>query len=285
MLYKNSLNSKVITNFSNIKFWHLIAPLSVLFLLFCFFVLVNHDNHNIQYYIDIQKNLFIYLNKHLSYFNFLETNLNQLGDALIAFPLLTIFIIYAPKLWEAIITSSLISLVICALLKKLFGVPRPAAVLDNDCFVIIGKALYGKTSTPSGHSIATFVYITVLLFGLMPQKNKSKLIWSLSITLIGTLIASSRIGVGAHYPLDVVIGSIIGFCIAVIGIEITNKVNWLRTIGNKKYYPMHILLLIIWIALLIHKITEDSFIIYYISIIALLITLSIILRSYVKKNQ
>lgn len=285
MLYKNSLNNKVIANFSSLKFWHLIAPLTVLFLLFCFFVLVNHDNHNIQYYIAIQKDLFIYLNKELSHFEVLETNLTQLGDALIAFPLLTVFIIYAPRLWEAIITSSLISLGTCALLKKLFGVPRPAAVLDNDCFVIIGKALCGKTSTPSGHSIATFVFITVLLFALMPKKNKFKLIWSLSITLVGLLIASSRIGVGAHYPLDVVIGCIIGFCIAVIGIKITNTVNWLRAIGNEKYHLIHLLMLLIWIVLIIFKILEDNLVIYYISIIALLVTSSIILRSYVKKNQ
>ena len=282
---KNSLNDKVITNFSNIKFWYLIVPLAVLFLFFCFFVLVNHNNHNIQYYIGVQKNLFIYLNKYLSHFDTLETNLTQLGDVLIAFPLITIFIIYAPRLWEAIITSSLISLGISALLKKLFEVPRPAAVIDNDCFVIIGKTICGKTSMPSGHSIMTFVIITVLLFAFMPQKNKNKLIWSLLITLSGILIASSRIGVGAHYPLDVVIGSMIGFCIAVIGIEITNKVSWLRTIGNKKYYPIHIILLIIWIAVIIFKILEDNLAIDYISIIALLVTLSIILESYVKKNQ
>lgn len=285
MFQKKSLNDKVITNFSYIKAWHLIAPLAFLFFMFCFFVLVNHDNHNVEYYINIQKNLFIYLNKQLSYFKTLEINLTQLGDALIAFPFLTLFIIYAPRIWEAIITSSLISLGTCALLKKLFGVPRPAAVIDNDCFVIVGKTLCGKTSTPSGHSIATFIFITVLLFALMPQKNKNKFVWTLLITLVGLLIASSRIGVGAHYPLDVVIGSVIGFCIAVIGIKITNNVNWLRAIGNKKYYPIHALLLITWVGLLINKIREDNLVIFYISILALLVTLSLIIRSYVKKNQ
>lgn len=279
-----SLNDNVIINFSYIKFWYLAAPLTVLFLLFCFFVIIDHDHQNIQYYIAIQKNIFINLNQHLSHYKILETNLTQLGDALIAFPLLTIFILYAPRLWEAIITSSLISLAICAFLKKLFGVPRPAAVLDHDCFVIIGKALFGKNSTPSGHSIATFVFITVLLFALMPQKTKHKILWSVGIVSIGLLIASSRIGVGAHYPLDVVIGCIIGFCIAIVGIKISNSVNWLRGIGNKKYYPVHLVLLIIWIALLINKIMEDNLVIYYISILALLVTLSLILRSYVKKN-
>lgn len=279
-----SLNDNVIINFSYIKFWYLAAPLTVLFLLFCFFVIIDHDHQNIQYYIAIQKNIFINLNQHLSHYKILETNLTQLGDALIAFPLLTIFILYAPRLWEAIITSSLISLAICALLKKLFGVPRPAAVLDHDCFVIIGKALSGKNSTPSGHSIATFVFITVLLFALMPQKTKHKILWSVGIVSIGLLIASSRIGVGAHYPLDVVIGCIIGFCIAIVGIKISNSVNWLRAIGHKKYYPVHLVLLIIWIALLINKIMEDNLVIYYISILALLVTLSLIIRSYVKKN-
>jgi membrane-associated phospholipid phosphatase len=285
MRYKNSLNDNVITNFSNIKLWYLAAPLSVLFLFFCFFVIMDHDHQNIQYYIAIQKNLFIYLNQHLSHYKILETNITQLGDALIAFPLLTIFILYAPRLWEAIITSSLISLGICALLKKLFGVPRPAAALDHDCFVIIGKTLSGKTSTPSGHSIATFIFITVLLYALMPQKNKLKILWSFGIVAIGLLIASSRIGVGAHYPLDVVIGCIIGFCIGIVGIKISNNVNWLRAIGHTKYHIIHLLMLFIWIVLIVFKILEDNLLIYYISIIALLVTSSIILRSYVKKNQ
>jgi membrane-associated phospholipid phosphatase len=197
---------------------------------------------------------------------------------------LTIFIIYAPKLWEALITSALLSIIISAVLKRLFAVPRPAAMFDNDSFVIIGKTLTGKSSLPSGHSIATFILITSVLFAFMPQKRKNKIMWSVFVVAAGLFIAFTRVGVGAHYPFDVLIGSTIGFITTTIGIKISSTYNWLQGIGNKKFYPVHLVLLIIWIALLINKIMEDNLVIYYISILALLVTLSLIIRSYVKKN-
>jgi membrane-associated PAP2 superfamily phosphatase len=157
-------------------------------------------------------------------------------------------------------------------------------MFDNDSFVIIGKTLTGKSSLPSGHSIATFILITSVLFAFMPQKRKNKIMWSVVIVAAGLFIAFTRVGVGAHYPFDVLIGSTIGFITTTIGIKICSNYNWLQGIGNKKFYPLHLVLLIIWIALLINKIMEDNLVIYYISILALLVTLSLIIRSYVKKN-
>ncbi len=285
MFGKISIQKVVIDNFSTLKLTVVVLPLILLFGLFCFFVMVDHHELTLNYYVSFQKDLFLFLNRHLSKLNHLEHNLTQLGDALIAFPLLTIFIIYAPKIWEALITSSLISIVISAVLKKLFAVPRPAAVYDNDCFVIIGKTLTGKSSLPSGHSIATFIVITIVLFAFMPQQRKNKIMWYIAVVTTGLFIAFSRVGVGAHYPFDVLIGSTIGFITTTIGIKICSNYNGLQGIGNKKYYPIHALLLITWVGLLINKIREDNLAIYYISIIALLVPLSIIIRSYVKKNQ
>lgn len=284
MFGKTSIQKVVIDNFSSLKLSIVVPPLILLFGLFCFFFIVDHDDLTINYYVNFQKDLFLFLNKHLSKFNHLEYNLTQLGDALIAFPLLTIFIIYAPKLWEALITSALLSIIISAVLKRLFAVPRPAAMFDNDSFVIIGKTLTGKSSLPSGHSIATFILITSVLFAFMPQKRKNKMMWSVVVVAAGLFIAFTRVGVGAHYPFDVLIGSTIGFITTTIGIKICSTYNWLQGIGNKKFYPVHLVLLIIWIALLINKIMEDNLVIYYISILALLVTLSLIIRSYVKKN-
>ena len=88
--------------------------------------------------------------------------------------LISVFIVYAPKLWGALLTSAILSLVVSASLKKLFAVPRPAAMFDTDCFVIIGRTLSGRTALPSGHSIAAFVVITILLFAFMPKKNNYK---------------------------------------------------------------------------------------------------------------
>src|SRR5690606_4706012 len=99
-------------------------------------------------------------------------------DALIFFPFLIIFLYYAPKIWQALLTSSIISLLISATFKAFFAVPRPAAIYDNNSLVIIGKRTIGLTSLPSGHSITAFMIITILLYAFMPKKISHKIAWS-----------------------------------------------------------------------------------------------------------
>ena len=212
-------------------------------------------------------------------------NLTQFGDVIVCYSLVTAFIIYAPKLWEALLTSALISLVVSAVLKKIFAVPRPAAMFDHDSFTIIGETISGKSSLPSGHSMVTFIAITTLLIAFMPQKNKYKILWCPFMLSLGLLIAFSRVGVGAHYPLDVIIGSTIGFIIAILGIKITNSVNWFAWIKNKKLYPIYILVLSVWGFFIGKKIVDKNLLIFYISLLSLLITLYLMTVTYVKKNK
>ena len=203
---------------------------------------------------------------------------------LIFFPLLTVFIIYAPKLLEALLTSAILSLVGAATLKKLFAMPRPAAIFDNESFVIIGRTLSGNSSFPSGHSIATFVVITILLFAFMPQRNKHKVIWSLFMLILGLVIAFSRVGVGAHYPIDVIVGSTIGYVVTIIGIQLNIKVSCWAWIKNRKYYPIFMLLLTVWSFVIIEKIVANNLPIFYFSLLSLVVSLYLITRAYVKKK-
>jgi len=281
MLNKNKLENKVVNNFANVKLRLLLYPVLLLFVIV--FVLFKESAFTVDAYVNIQKELFFYRNSKLSELPNLQFNLTQLGDALILFPLLTIFIVYAPKLWGAVLTSSIITLVVSFLLKKLFAVPRPAAMFDTDRFVIVGKTLSGHTSLPSGHSMTTFTIITILLFAFMPKGFKSKIIWSFFVLTIGVVIAFSRVGVGAHYPLDVVIGCIIGYIAALIGIVINNNVSWWTWIKNKKYYPIFILLLSIWIVAIINKIFANNLLIFYFSLLSLITTLYLMIKIYVKK--
>jgi membrane-associated phospholipid phosphatase len=285
ILNNSELDSRVTENFMNVKLWLLIPTFLLLFLIFLYFVLFNDGTNFIEAYVTVQKDLFLYLNAKLSMFPSLQFNLTQLGDVMIFFPLVTIFIIYAPKLWEALLTSAIFSLIVSAGLKKLFSVPRPAAMFDNNDFTIIGKTLTGKTSLPSGHSIATFIVITILLFAFMPKKNTHKTIWSFFIIALGFIITFSRVGVGAHYPLDVIIGSAIGFLVALIGIKISNRTNIFGWIKNKKHYPIFMLVLTIWGGFIVKKIVDLNLVIFYISLLSLIITLSLMTITYVSKNK
>lgn len=285
MINSSKLNSKVTSNFMNIKSWVLIPSFLVLLLIFLYFVFFNDGVNFVEAYSNVQKDLFLYINAHLSQYPILQDNLTQLGDVLIFFPLVSIFIIYAPKLWEALLISSLMSLIVSAVLKKIFAVPRPAAVYDNETFTIIGKTLTGKNSLPSGHSISAFIVITILLFAFMPKKNSHKVIWSTLLLLLGFIITFSRVGVGAHYPLDVITGSTIGYILAVAGIKISNTVNWFSWLKNKKLYPIFILVLLICGGFIIKKIVTINLAIFYISLVSLVITLYLMTRTYVQKTN
>ena len=100
---------------------------------------------------------------------------------------------------------------------------------------------------------------------------------------MGLIIVFTRVGVGAHYPLDVIIGSIIGSIAAVTGIFINKKFNpWLWMV-NKKYYPVFIFVMFIWGIALMNKIIATNLIIFYFSLVSLVTTLFIIINIYVKK--
>lgn len=285
MSNNSKLNSKVIDNFMNVKLWLLIPSFLLLLLIYLYFVFFNDSANFSDAYVAIQKDLFLYLNHKLSVFPNLMFNLTQIGDVIISFALLSVFIIYAPKLWEALLTSALISLIVSAVLKKIFAVPRPAAMFDNSTFTIIGKTISGKTSLPSGHSIVAFIVITTLLFAFMPKKNTYKIIWCLFLLSMGLLIVFSRVGVGAHYPLDVLIGSTIGVIIAIIGIKISTTANWFAWIKNNKLYPIYIGVLSIWGFFMVKKIVETNLPIFYVSAFTLIITLYLMTTTYVKKNK
>jgi membrane-associated phospholipid phosphatase len=284
MLNDSKLDRSVSDNFRNVKFGLLIPPFSLLLLFGFYFILFNEGDNYIDRYINIQKDLFFYFNGQLSEFPNLQFNLTQLGDVLVFFPLITIFIIYAPKLWEALLTSAILSLVMSVTLKKLFAVPRPAAIFDNESFVIIGRTLSGNTSLPSGHSIAAFIVITILLFAFMPKKIKHQIIWSLFILTLGLVISFSRVGVGAHYPFDVIVGSTIGYIVAIIGIKINNKVSCWTWIKNKKYHPVFILLLTIWAFVIFDKIVANNLPIFYVSLLSLVVTVYLIISTYVQEK-
>jgi len=284
MLNTDKLDAVVNDNFKKVKLGLLFSPFCLLCLVTFYVIFFNTGEGYVDGYVNIQKDLFFYLNGKLSEFPNLQFNLTQLGDVLIFFPFLTVFIVYAPKIWEALLSSAILSLLVSAILKKIFAMPRPAAIFENESFVIIGKILSGNTSLPSGHSIATFVVITILLFAFMPKRNKYKVIWSSFILMLGFIIAFSRVGVGAHYPIDVIVGSIIGYIVTVIGIQISNKVDWFAWISNKRYYPVFILSLIIWGGVIVSKILGDNLPVFYFSLFSLIISLCLITSTYVQKR-
>ena len=251
--------------------------LKILLLLFAF------DSLSVKGYVVIQKEWFYFINHQLNHHQLLLLNLTQLGDALIFLSFLTLLLIYFPKIWEALITGSLISMLLAVSLKGFFSVPRPAKAFNYTTFMIIGEKLTGSTSLPSGHSITIFTIITVLVFAFVPRNKNYQVIYFTCSLGLGLLFAFTRVAVGAHYPLDVIVGSLLGFISGLLGIYITHKCALWPWLHHKKYYPLFIVIFLFCCAFLIVKILNDNLFIYYCALTSLFYTLYKITKCYVQK--
>ncbi len=275
------MNNKVIQNFSKVKPIAFLIPIGILLLLWVYLYL--NDGLSQEGYIRVQKEWFLKLNAWLSQFSDFQNNTTQMGDALVFLSILSVFVILTPRVWEALISGSLVSLVLSAVLKKIFSVPRPAAAIGEEHCVIIGKILKGHNSLPSGHSITAFTIIMVLLYAFMPSQRWLRWLWCVGMLVLGVVFVSSRVGVGAHYPLDTLVGACIGFISALSGIYICMKSRFLRWIEQKKFYPIFIIAFSGGLLALMNKITQEHLLIYYIAGVGLLVALYKMILNYVKK--
>jgi membrane-associated phospholipid phosphatase len=277
---RNRINSKVIANYSKLKSSLFVIPFLLLIAITLF--LFSQDALSVRGYIGVQKYFFYFINSKYAQFPHIIYNLTQIGDAMIFMSLLSVFILYAPKLWESLLSASIVSALLSSVLKKLFLIPRPAAVFDTDTFIIIGNKLVGHSSLPSGHSITFFTVLTVMLYAFMPKKLSSKIIWQFFIICIGLLLVFTRVGVGAHHPLDTINGAIIGYISGLIGIFISRKYKIWEWVNQVKYYPVFILLLSVCAVVTVNKINDENLFIFYITLLCLIISIIKISYVYIK---
>jgi membrane-associated phospholipid phosphatase len=275
------MNTNVFNNFAKLKWYLFLLPLFFIITIVLF--LFRNDALNIDGYIQIQKDCFYFINHYLGQYPNIEYNLTQFGDASIFLSFLIILIIYAPKIWESLLSTLLVSAIFSKVFKEIFLVPRPAEALDNNSFIIIGKKAVGFASLPSGHSITVFAILTILMFAFMPKKVKYKALWFVFIITTGLILVFTRVGIGAHYPLDVITGSIIGYISGLLGIFISRKYKIWNWINNKKYYPIFIVSILICCISIITKIINESFIVFYLALISLFVSLYKFIYVYIKK--
>ncbi|MGL6298300.1 MAG: phosphatase PAP2 family protein [Methanobacteriaceae archaeon] len=126
----------------------------------------------------------------------------------------------------AILTMFIVELIVF-ILKIIFGEPRPFNALP---YVRVLSPTDGF-SFPSGHSTVSFA-LSVLIGAsykvktklIKDKKGNPRQISSIYIFMIfAILVAFSRIYVGVHYPLDVLVGSTIGIIIGLIMLNIYRK--------------------------------------------------------------
>ena len=209
-------------------------------------VAIGFYGSNPEYYTTSQINLFLTINNKLSGFSAFWLNATALGDIMMVLPILSIFILKKVRIWAAVFGSIPLGVVLTHLNKRLFEIPRPAAVVDVNQFEVVGQILRGHTSFPSGHTITIFAATTVILCVLIREiKTQHQILWGIFLTLFATVVGVSRIAVGAHWPVDVLVGALLGTLSGISGVFLTYKYTaWWEWMIKEKSRYIHIIILL-----------------------------------------
>lgn len=191
----------------------------------------------------------------------------QFGDGIYLFAASMLLFHSRAQQQADLIFTMLITLIAVYLLKSSFAFPRPAAVLPIEDFTVIGSALTSYNSLPSGHTATAFIMARLCL-----QLNHRPLF--LLALSCATLVGLSRIAVGAHWPLDVVLGAMTGWLCAEFGIRASTNF-----VAGTKIKLTYIVLGVISSVALLTKASEnpnnDSLLIIQLGLAIFALTMSI----------
>lgn len=137
-------------------------------------------------------------------------HITELGNGSIVGILALFLVIKYPDIAKRFLIITLLTGILIAGFKQLFSDPRPAAVLAQADFHIIGDVLK-RYSFPSGHTTTAFAMagFIMLTFASLPLR--------IFVLLLAVMAGISRISVGAHWPEDILAGAPLGLLIAYVG--------------------------------------------------------------------
>ena len=150
-------------------------------------------------------------------------NITNIGGAysLIVISLLLLIFVKKKKIPLLVIINLVIVFLSSQIFKFIFKRPRPDGVF------LIDESGY---SFPSGHamvSIAFIMFITYILLKVL--KNKlSKILITITLSILVLLIGFSRIYLGVHHFTDVIGGFLLGITYLMIYLHIIDKKEYLK---------------------------------------------------------
>lgn len=159
----------------------------------------------------------------------LWANLTLLGEGLLALALIAPIARWRRDIAWSLFVSAIIATVVILGVKELFAIPRPALVLAASELNIIGPRL-SFVSFPSGHTATITIFATIVALHL-----NRRLVYFIMGGFV-VLVGLSRVVVGAHWPMDVLGGMLLGWWLAFVGIRVAQQLhfgverNWLTPV-------------------------------------------------------
>jgi membrane-associated phospholipid phosphatase len=134
--------------------------------------------------------------------------------------LLAMFLVFAPRVNAAVIYGAPLGFLLTQGPKMLLRVPRPGSTLVNAHVHLIG-APTAANSCPSGHALITAMVATAIILGCPPIRRRTTCVALVSAA--ACVISLSRIAIGAHWPIDVLIGTAFGIIAGWTGFYLTER--------------------------------------------------------------
>ena len=187
--------------------------------------------------LDANTSLFLLINKvGIAFVDETWIFLTVFGDKVFALVLLFLMFWRSSDLLRAALVATLIAFLIVGGMKVLIALARPYDVLDPASFHLIGDKLT-TYAFPSGHTAGAFAVMGCIGFYF---KNNGLILLAL---FFATLVGLSRIMLGVHWPMDVLVGAALGWICAGLGVSLINA-HFLRDshIWNYLTYIIYLLL-------------------------------------------
>ncbi len=131
----------------------------------------------------------------------------EFGNGTLLIVLLLLISIAQPGFSKRMLIAILLSALSIYGLKSGFSLPRPPVVLGADMIHIVGEPVRSD-SFPSGHSATAFMIAGLLWLSF--STGPIRWLW----VVLASLVALSRVGIGAHWPQDIAAGSLLGWVTA-----------------------------------------------------------------------
>ena len=199
------------------------------FIIFALLVSPKLDIGFLRPLIDVDTEVFLQINKqHYAPLDQFMILITQFGRELVWPIVIVVLFMFGGatgKKAALIMMLAMIVLIPIGMLSKEI-VARPRPFIPNTEVILGG---YSQFAYPSGHSLIVVAGATVSVAVLFRNSSWKMKAVSMTLAVEASIVCFSRIYVGAHYPLDVLGGILLGIGISLLFLSQTRRIENLQT--------------------------------------------------------